>query len=200
MMKEIEAKFYLNRLDALPPRLTALGAKLLEPRALETNLRFDTPDGDLDGAHQMLRLRKYHNITLTYKNAASVNSGVSERVEIETEVGDFETARQLLEALSYRVSAVYEKYRAMYLLGEVMVTLDELPYGDFVEIEGTDVGAIREVAGALGLNWSANITDNYLLLMRRLPGENHTRLTFAAFEGIKVTPEDLGVVPADAAG
>ncbi|MEJ2758949.1 MAG: class IV adenylate cyclase [Anaerolineales bacterium] len=198
-MKEIEAKFYISRLDALLPRLTALGAKQLQPRALETNLRFDTPDGDLDAAHQILRLRQYHTVTLTYKSAATVDGGVSERVEIETEVGDFETVRQLLEALSYRVSAVYEKYRAMYLLGEVMVTLDELPYGDFVEIEGTNVATIREVAEALGLNWAANITDNYLLLMRRLPGENRNMLTFEAFEGKKVTPEELEVIPADAA-
>ncbi len=197
-MKEIEAKFYLSRLEDLLPKLTALGAKLLQPRALETNLRFDTPDDKLDAAHQMLRLRQYHNVTLTYKSSATVNGGVSERVEIETEVGDFKTTRQLFEALGYHVSAVYEKYRAMYLLGDLIVSLDELPYGNFIEIEGTDAASIREVAEMLGLNWAANITDNYLLLMRRLPGENQTMLTFEAFEGVMVTPEDLKVIPADA--
>lgn len=197
-MKEIEAKFYLNRLAEISARLEMLGAEVIVPRTLETNLRFDTPNGDLDDAHQMLRLRQYDQALLTFKSAAEVNGGVSERVEIETEVGDFETMRTLLEALSYHVSAVYEKYRAMYRLGDVMVTLDELPYGNFLEIEGKDAPTIQQVAEQLGLNWAANITDNYLLLMRRLPGENHTELTFEAFKGVEVRPEDLGVIPADA--
>lgn len=199
-MKEIEAKFYINQIEKIPARLLALGAKLLQQRALETNLRFDTPDGALDSAHQLLRLRRYHEITLTYKSSAEVKDGVSERVEMETEVGDFETMRSLLEALGYWVSAVYEKYRAVYRLGDVKVTLDELPYGDFLEIEGVDAPTIREAAEKLGLNWETNITDNYLLLMRRLPDLNDSpipSLTFEAFEERTVTPEALGVLPAD---
>lgn len=196
-MKEIEAKFYLNRIEEILPRLEKLGAALIAPRALETNLRFDTPERKLDDAHQLLRLRQYHDVTLTYKSEATVNGGVSERVEIETKVGNFDTMRKLLEALSFQVSAVYEKYRTMYRLGGVVVTLDELPYGDFLEIEGKDAAAIQQAAEQLGLNWSANITDNYLLLMRRLPGENHTNLTFEAFKDVTISPGDLGVVPAD---
>lgn len=196
-MKEIEAKFYLNRIEAIPPRLEELGAELVAPRALETNLRFDTPGNDLDHAHQLLRLRQFDHALLTFKSAAEVNGGVSERVEIETGVGDFDIMRTLLEALSFHISAVYEKYRTMYRLGEVVIALDELPYGNFLEIEGKDAATIHQVAELLGLNWTANITDNYLLLMRRLPGENHTHLTFEAFEGVTVSPEDLKVIPAD---
>ena len=52
------------------------------------------------------------------------------------EVSSFDNAKALLEALGYRVSVMYEKYRTTYDWGGCEVTLDEMPYGDFAEIEG----------------------------------------------------------------
>lgn len=42
----------------------------------------------------------------------------------------------LLQELGYVVSEVYEKYRTTYKLNVLQITLDEMPYGMFVEIEG----------------------------------------------------------------
>ena len=44
---EIEVKFLLKDLPRLELRIKALGGKLVQPRVKETNLRFDTPAGDL---------------------------------------------------------------------------------------------------------------------------------------------------------
>ena len=43
-------------------------------------------------------------------------------------------------------------------VGNVEVVVDELPTGDFLEIEGPDSDSIRAAAMQLGLNWEAGIT------------------------------------------
>lgn len=199
-MQEIEAKYYLGNLAAFRKRLTAQGGKLIHPRVLETNLRFDTPGADLSQQYRVLRLRKAHTVTLTYKGMALMLDGVSQRQEIETEVGDFETARALLEGLGYQVVRTYEKFRTEYLLNGLLVTLDELPYGDFVEIEGQRAADIRQLAARLELDTSVNVPVNYLSLLDRFNLSRNLQirdLTFENLEDFTITPQDLGVTPAD---
>ena len=42
--RETEVKFYVNNLKRVEARLRELGAILIQPRVLETNLRFDLPN------------------------------------------------------------------------------------------------------------------------------------------------------------
>ena len=49
---------------------------------------------------------------------------------------------------------LYEKYRTTYSLGDVLVTLDEMPYGHFSEIEGPNAARLQEIAESLWLDWS----------------------------------------------
>jgi adenylate cyclase class 2 len=142
--QEQEAKFFLTRLPALEVRLKDAGARLKHARVFESNLRFDLPDGSLTRQRQVLRLRQDERIRLTYKGPMEAGREVSARTEIEVEVSSFDNTRVLLEALGYRVSVMYEKYRTTYDLGSCEVTLDEMPYGDFAEIEGP--GALRPFA------------------------------------------------------
>ncbi len=199
-MKEIEAKFYISDREKLEDRLVSMGAEMVLPRALEYNLRFDTPEGDLYNAKQLLRLRRSHTVTLTYKSAPDEVDGTSQRTEIETEVGDFQSAQMLLETLGYQVAGIYEKFRTTYQYDGLSIVVDELPYGVFVEIEGEEVGGIQQAAEKLGLDWKTNITNNYLLLFEQLQentGIDEAELTFARFKGFQITPADLGVIPAD---
>jgi adenylate cyclase class 2 len=199
-MQEIEAKFYVQDLSVFHKKLIAVGAEIVHPRILEINLRFDTPNGDLSQQHKLLRLRQAHTVTLTYKGAAQILEGASQRQEIETEVGDFETTKNLLEAVGYQISRIYEKYRTEFQHKDLMITLDELPYGDFIEIEGPDVGEIHQMADWLGLDWSANVTDNYLMLLERAKKFRELAfrdLTFENFNNFSITPEDLGIKAAD---
>ena len=59
------------------------------------------------------------------------------------EVESFDQARAFLAALGYQVDMVYEKYRTKYELEGVHLDLDEMPYGDFIELEGNDVPRSR---------------------------------------------------------
>ncbi len=199
-MEEIEAKFYIANLEALQDRLVRSGAVLLEPRVLETNLRFDSANHTLMQNQQVLRLRKDSLNRLTYKDSTRLQDGVLVRREIEFEVSDFNAARQFLKALGYEVAVIYEKYRTAYSLLGCEVLLDELPYGNFCEIEGEDIETIHKVADMLGLHWHDSIPNSYLGLFSQLRYAKKVKaenLTFQAFEDLRFTAEDLGVIPAD---
>jgi len=198
---ETEVKFYVETLSPITARLDALGAVQVQARGHEYNLRFDTPAGSLTRQSKVLRLRRDSAAYLTFKGPGVLVDGVSRRQEIEFTLDDFESARAFLLALGYQVSMVYEKYRAVYRLGEALVTLDELPFGQFVEIEGPHGAAIQQVCLRLGLNWDARIIISYADLFDAVRsalslGSHH--LTFDAFSGVQVTASHLGVHPADA--
>jgi adenylate cyclase, class 2 len=197
---EQEVKFYLLDLPGLEKRLVAAGAQLQQARQRELNLRFDTHEGSLNAAHQVLRLRQDQAYHLTFKGPAAIGEEVSNRKEIEFEVSDFWTARRFLEALGYIVSISYDKYRTTYQLSATMITLDEMPFGNFVEIEGPDAETIRTVAGKLGLNWEARSLMSYLGLFDRLKqkrGLAASNLTFDELSGQRFTAQDLELTPAD---
>jgi adenylate cyclase class 2 len=197
---EIESKFYVGSLAAIQARLVEIGAVCIIPRGFEYNLRFDNHQKSLQRQRKVLRLRRSDDIRLTFKGPGESLGNALSRTEIELVVPDFNLAQQLLEALGYKVAAVYEKYRAMYELEGDLVTLDELPYGNFVEIEANSPDQIYALAKKLGLDPAKAIPASYQGLFERLklkfnlPVKN---LTFWEFENIKLTADDLGVSPAD---
>ena len=199
MAEEIEAKFYVTHLIDIQRRVKLMDAALLEPRVLERNLRFDTATQDLRRAGRVLRLRQDRRSRLTYKDSGRFEAGALKRRELEFELSDFGAAQQLLEALGYQVIFIYEKYRTTYKFGQHQLMLDEMPYGNFVEIEGEPVG-LEAAARLLGLKWQASIPDSYSALFERV----HNRLqlgfrdlTFENFQGVRVSADDLAVNPAD---
>jgi adenylate cyclase, class 2 len=141
--QEIEAKFAIRDLAPIQARLSELGAVCIVSRQMEFNLRYDAPDGHLSATGQVLRLRRYDDIRMTYKGPGLRNEGVLERTEIETTLGDFDSARQILEHLGYTPIFLYEKYRAIWQLGENQIMLDEMPFGNFVEIESPNAEGVR---------------------------------------------------------
>jgi adenylate cyclase, class 2 len=198
--QETEAKFYVARLDRMIARLDQLKAHLVQPRILETNLRFDLPDGSLTSTGRVLRLRRDTQARLTYKGAGQNKSGILDRQEIEFIVEDDRKARQFLEALGYQKSMSYEKYRTTYELEDAQVMLDELPYGTFLEIEGETVEQIQGISAKLHLNWDAAIPSSYTALfesLRRRMGFSFQDLSFENFADLRVTSADLIVQPAD---
>ena len=211
-MQETEAKFFVLDLNRIRARLQTLEAHLIQERVLETNIRFDLPDGGLRSEGRVLRLRQDTTAKLTYKSGSIVQQGVLSRKEIEFIVEDFEKAKQFLEALGYEKLFYYEKYRTTYTIqtSEVLETsevsthimLDELPYGNFVEIEGESVEVIREIADKLNLKWDTTIPTSYHVLFDRLcakyPELNPKELSFAALNGLNITVGKLSVRAGDA--
>ena len=198
--QEIEVKFYLNDLARFEKNLQGLGAELIQPRVHEINLRFDTPDGKLTNSGQVLRLRQDERSRFTYKRSSPEETdSVSSRTEIEFEVSSFENARLFLEALGYQVYVSYEKYRRTYQLPSVEIMLDETPFGDFIEIEGSNAQSIETIAAALHLNWQARCLEGYMMLLDKVKAihSNIKNMTFDEFSGLKITADELGLISAD---
>lgn len=192
--QEIEAKFAVRDLAPIQARLLEMGAVCIATRQMEFNLRYDAPDGHLSATGQVLRLRRYDDIRLTYKGPGLRSEGVLERTEIETTLGDFDSARQILESLGYTPIFLYEKYRAIWQLDENHVMLDEMPFGKFVEIESPDSEGVRALARRLGLDPHTSIPASYQALFERARVTrrlNFSDITFANFMGITITPEDF---------
>ena len=66
------------------------------------------------------------------------------------------------------------------------MALDELPDGDFVEIEGPDVAMLRAASQRLGLKWEAAVPESYVALFDRLrmvQGLTFRDLAFENFQG-----------------
>ena len=198
--QEQEAKFYIENLNELIARAQATGADLIRPRILERNLRLDTPEGDFGRDGRVLRLRQDDGVRVTYKDNARNENGMVVRTEIEFSTDSLEVTRKLFEALGYQVAVIYEKYRQIYQIGDVELMIDELPFGNFIEIEASSAVLIEGVAQMLGLDWSRSINTSYLGLFaiaRSHRGFDFRDLTFHNFEGVTITAADLEVQPAD---
>ena len=148
--------------------MRSLGAVLLQPRTRELNYRFDTADLSLTHSQRVLRLRQDQKNILTYKGPSETSEGVRVRPEIELEVDDFEKAVEFLKALGYSLVVQYEKWRTTYTLHGLEITLDEMPYGNFSEIEGEDTSVIRSTSAALALDWECRVNASYLSLFDNL--------------------------------
>ncbi|HVN16170.1 MAG TPA: class IV adenylate cyclase [Anaerolineales bacterium] len=198
--QEVEAKFFIKDLKKIETRLQELKARLIQERVHEVNLRFDLPNGSLRADGRVLRLRQDTEARLTYKGASTLKEGVLSRTELEFTVGDFETARNFLEALGYVRFALYEKYRRTYELDGSHIMLDELPYGDFIEIEGANLDEIRATAERLAIHWNAAIPASYLALFDTFCAERgieSDELTFEAVDKLQPTARELDIQAAD---
>jgi adenylate cyclase class 2 len=187
---ETEVKLYVPDLAAVAKRLEAVGAKLTAPRVHEVNARYDDADETLNRERKVLRLRRDTRIRLTYKDEGGERtaSNALSRYEAEVEVSDFDTMHTILENLGYRPYMIYEKFRTTYELDGAEVTLDEMPYGSFVEIEG-DEDAIGRALERLNLQDAPRMAAGYAMLfenVKRHLGLDIQDLTFANFEGVDV--------------
>lgn len=133
---ERELKFPCSDLNGLRERLAELGAERVAPAGFEENFLFDR-DGELESEGLLLRLRTdAQGARLTFKGPGRFEGETKVRLELETEVGDAEAARRILESLGYRATRRYQKYREEWRLGGVVVALDRTPIGEFAEFEG----------------------------------------------------------------
>jgi adenylate cyclase class 2 len=194
---ETEVKIHVPDLDAVVARLEAAGAELESGRVFERNVRYENEEQSFTPRGIVLRLREDSRVRLTYKGPGTVDNGAFTRFEAEVTVDNFDTMDVILQQLGFRPHIIYEKYRTTYRLGEAEIVLDEMPYGHFIEIEGSPA-AIDSTLAALGLQDRPRILTSYLGLFGRVKAalDLHIHdLTFANFDGIAVPPEVFDVEP-----
>ena len=149
-MIEVEKKFRLTKRQraAVLKRLPEIGASL-EGEEFEENTLYG--GAALKDGTWVLRLRRVgKKATLTFKKRLPGTSDIKQQREEETAVGNPKAMAAILEALGFTPSLVYEKLRQTWRLGKAEIVIDVLPFGEFMEIEGS-VNAIRSVERKLGL-------------------------------------------------
>ncbi|HET9837546.1 MAG TPA: class IV adenylate cyclase [Candidatus Angelobacter sp.] len=135
--REVEIKFQIDDIEALTSRLEGAGFREVTPRTHELNTLYDQR-GKLRRRGALVRLRQYgQEWTLTYKDKSKATPGRHKsRREIETRLENGQAAARIIEALGFKPSFSYEKYRSEWTDGTGHVVLDETPIGNYGEIEG----------------------------------------------------------------
>jgi adenylate cyclase class 2 len=177
---EIEKKYRLTRDEhsRVLHRLAELNATPYGKRFEENTLY---AGGALDPQTEVLRVRRVADRAIfTYKRRFASASAIKRHREEETAVEDAQALAQILDALGYRPTLVYEKRRATWRIANAEVVLDELPFGLYLEIEGDD-HAIEEVEQLLELADAEAELSSYPALTK-LHGEKHGDLIEARFQ------------------
>jgi adenylate cyclase class 2 len=172
---ETEVKFHLSDPSAIRTRLAALGARSLGHNH-ECNIRLEDEGRNLIRRKCLLRLRRDRKNTLTFKSVPpDGDPSFKQLIEMETEVTDFDATLRILAALGFHPEQTYEKWRETLVVEETTFCLDTLPFGNFLEIEGSRE-AIIAFAARLNLEWPRRIVLNYLEIFDCL--RVHHRLDF----------------------
>jgi len=179
MPNEIEIKLPLAGAAEGRKLLGGAGFRVSRRRVLESNTLFDTSQRLLGCEGCMLRIRQAgRHAVLTFKGPTTIGKHKS-REELEVEFSDAPKLAAMLARLHFRPTLLYEKYRTEYRRqGESgMATLDEVPFGAFIELEGAPRW-IDRTARRLGFQESSYITDSYYGLYvahcrahRKTPGD-----------------------------
>ena len=176
---EIEKKYRLTqkRRVAVERRLHEIGASS-KPVEFEENTLYR--GGRLELGSYALRLRRVGaRAILTFKQRLPSKSSIKHQQEEETEVSDAEAAHAILTALGFRPALVYEKRRTRFDLGRSEIVIDELPFGLFMEIEGTEK-EITRVEALLGIEDLPAVMETYPMLTARL-GKDRKGIVEARF-------------------
>ncbi len=141
---EIEKKYRLTEEQRMQTieRLKSLSAESSE-KEFEVNTIYR--NATLEAENAIVRLRRVgKKALLTYKKRFTSESSIKRQLEEETEVADADTVARILLQLGLTPLLVYEKYRTTWRYDGTDITIDDLPFGWFMEIEG-DEEAIKRV-------------------------------------------------------
>jgi len=139
MALEVEVKLAVREdTAAVRGMLRRLGYRVHVARALEVNVLFDTPGQKLRRSGKLIRLRRLGGRHLLTFKGVSQASRHKVREEIETEASNPRALEKILDRLGFHPVFRYEKYRTEFgRQGEPgVVTLDETPIGNYLEVEG----------------------------------------------------------------
>ena len=181
---EFEVKFFLPDIQLLRQNILNLGARS-QGRFFEKNLRFEDANKTLKAKKCLLRLRHDQKTTLTFKSTPPEGSDQFKVLnELEVEVSNFPVMNAILESLGFHCEQVYEKWRETLVIENTQFCLDAMPYGNFLEIEGTKKD-IKQYAQDLGLQWGKRILANYLEIFEILRKKLDLKFTDVTFHNFK---------------
>jgi adenylyl cyclase CyaB, putative len=171
MAIEIEKKYKLDEAKRaqILEALSEAGAEF-EREDFETNTIFG--GGTLDENIAALRIRTTQNgALLTYKKRFGNQIDIKQQIEIETKIDNPNALKEIIANLGFDQRVIYEKRRRTWRFRSVEIVLDELPFGLFMEIEGT-ITSIKEAEMILGIEELEPESETYPRLTMKLGKRN----------------------------
>lgn len=156
MKVEIEVKFVDVDIDDVRQRLRSNGAHL--EHAMRAMRRALIEEPQHSAGNMFIRIRDEGDKTtlcLKKKLKSLEESTIDSTYEIETTVGDFDTAIELFKVAGWDYTTYQESKRETWMMDSVEVVIDEWPWiNPYIEIEGESEDAVRSAAQKLGFDWN----------------------------------------------
>lgn len=127
---------------------------------IERTVRLDTEDLAFENEGKFIRVRSGFSNILTLKEKLEEDTNIRSRKETEFEIEDIEKAIYVLNKLGLTFTRKMEKYRQSWKYKQVKIELDELPFGIFIELEGSEE-EIKDVCSELNLNTNKKLLETY---------------------------------------
>lgn len=179
MSIEIEKKYRLGPADrgTVIAALNEEGAEFVG-REFEENTIYSSDN--LRSGRGVVRIRKTDGRSLlTFKRRVENEFDVKRQIEHETEISDAAATEAIIAELGLKPVIVYEKFRDTWRFRSVEIVIDELPFGNYMEIEGS-ITEIKEAEIMLGLESLETEHETYPRLTVQL-GQKVGEVTEARF-------------------
>lgn len=185
MAIEIEKKYRITEADRdeITSSLEEFAA-VFEGERFEENILFG--NAELIEKNAVVRLRRTDEGSfLTFKQRIESVSDAKQQIEFESRIDDADAVRSIVESIGLAAALIYEKRRKIYKFRSVELVIDELPFGLYMEIEGSITG-IAEAEMLLGLDELEVEHETYPRLTGKF-GKREGDLVVARFEKLLTT-------------
>jgi len=163
-MVEIELKFKIDNVSEMIRRLKEIGFFMspFDFQKYQKTVMHDNADKIMQKKDCRLRVRTAgeNNIELSYKKPIT-REGIKKEIEYELIIDDDdgEEFKKILKEMGFEPVSSYEKYRTTLTRNETKADIDEYPFANYLEIEGSEE-EIKKVANELGLDMKDNLTES----------------------------------------
>lgn len=185
MNTEIEIKFLKIDIPSIVRNLQLLGAECQQERTLMKRVVFHWKTDD-----SYLRIRdEWSKITCTYKQIEEGVLNINSVKELECEIADFDTMRNIFVRVWLKLKSYQETYRQVWTINnEIFFMIDEWPWlNPFIEVEGHSEQIVRDYVKNLGFDyskWVFGAVDNVYFLELWIPPEKINVIPEITFDRI----------------
>lgn len=137
----------------------------------EITTRYDTENSSLEKSGKFVRTREGFKKVVSLKEKTSENTKLFERDEFEVEIDDIENMQIILQKIGLKPVLKMEKYRLKWNLNGIKLNVDELPFGLYLEIHGSEKN-IDYIMKKIGIETEEKIVATYWDIYNKYKKEN----------------------------
>lgn len=173
---ESKVKFELKKLPDILETLRENEAIFLGG-SYEKTVRYDDENGAFSKKGMFLRtMSGFENKIALKEMAESENPDAFQHRVTEVEVEDAEGINYIFSKLGLTNQLIMEKYRLKWKIKDINISIDELPFGVYLEVKGT-IKQINLIIRLMKLNRNGIISGTYWDIFEELKKNNEYKHT-----------------------